>query len=329
MAERQIPTFESVMDAAQRLRGRVHRTPVLTSAALDGAVSAQVYLKAENLQRTGSFKIRGALNAVSRLDAEQAARGVIAFSSGKHAQALALAAREAGVSATVVMPRDAPAGKLAATRAYGATVVTYDRYTDRREEITERLAAERGLVVIHPYEHPDVVSGQGTLAVELFGQVEKLDVLLVPVGGGGLIAGCALAASGLSPATRIVGVEPAAGNDTQLSLAAGHRVRVPVPRTIADGIATDTPGELTFEVNRRLVGEVVSVTDDEIRAALRFVLERVKTVIEPSAAAAVAAALAGRAGAGARVGVVLSGGNIDARRLGDLVADEDLGGRPQ
>jgi threonine dehydratase len=321
MSEHRVPTFESVMQAAERLRGRVHRTPVLTSAALDAAAGAKVYLKAENLQRTGSFKIRGALNAVSRLDAGQAARGVIAFSSGNHAQALALAAREAGVAATVVMPRDAPAGKMAATRSHGATVVTYDRYTDRREEITARLAAERGLVVIPPYEHADVISGQGTLAVELFGQVEALDVLLVPVGGGGLIAGCALAAASLSPTTRIIGVEPAEGNDTQLSLAAGRRMRIPVPKTIADGIATDTPGELTFEINRRLLSEVVLVSDDEIRAAMRFTLERLKTLIEPSAAAAVAAALARRGGSGGRVGVVVSGGNVDVRRLSELMVE--------
>lgn len=321
MSDHGAPTFESVMEASDRLRGRVHHTPVLTSAAFDQAAGAQVYLKAENLQRTGSFKIRGALNAVSRLDAEQAARGVIAFSSGNHAQALALAAREAGVAATVVMPRDAPAGKLAATRAHGATVVTYDRYTDRREEITARLAQERGLVLIPPYEHPDVMSGQGTLAVELFGQVEALDTLYVPVGGGGLIAGCALAASGLSPATRVVGVEPAEGNDTQLSLAAGQRVRIPVPKTIADGIATDMPGERTFEINRRLVSEVVLVSDDEIRDAMRFALERLKTLIEPSAGAAVAAALAGKAHSGGRVGVVVSGGNVDARRLSQLLTE--------
>ncbi|MEV7626443.1 pyridoxal-phosphate dependent enzyme [Actinoplanes sp. NPDC089786] len=311
-----------VRDAAERIRGVAHRTPVVTSRTLDARVGASVFLKCENLQRVGAFKFRGAYNAVSRLSPEQLGRGIAAFSSGNHAQAVALAARELGSSAVIVMPEDTPASKLDAVRGYGAEVVFYDRYTGDREALGRQLAADRGLALIPPYEHPDVIAGQGTAALELFEEVPDLDVLVVPVGGGGLIAGSATAAKGLRPAVRVVGVEPEAGDDTRRSLAKGERVTIPVPRTIADGQAASVPGELTFAINRRLVDEIVLVSDDELREGLRFAFDRVKTVLEPSGASGLAALLAKRVEvpAGSKVGVILSGGNVGWARFGELVA---------
>lgn len=309
-------------DAAERIRGVAHRTPVVTSRTLDARVGASVFLKCENLQRVGAFKFRGAYNAVSRLSAEQLGRGIAAFSSGNHAQAVALAARELGSSAVIVMPEDTPASKLEAVRGYGAEVVFYDRYTGDREALGRQLAADRGLALIPPYEHPDVIAGQGTAALELFEEVPDLDVLVVPVGGGGLMAGSATVAKGLRPAVRVVGVEPEAGDDTRRSLAKGERVTIPVPRTIADGQAASVPGEMTFGINRRLVDEIVLVSDDELREGLRFAFDRVKTVLEPSGASGLAALLAKRveAPAGSKVGVILSGGNVGWARFGELVA---------
>ncbi|MEU6683326.1 threo-3-hydroxy-L-aspartate ammonia-lyase [Streptomyces sp. NPDC046832] len=312
-------TLDDVRDAAARLKGVAHRTPVLRSRTLDALAGAEVFLKCENFQRVGAFKFRGAYNAVSRLTPEQLSRGVAAYSSGNHAQAVALAARELGTTAVIVMPEDAPPSKRAATAGYGAEIVTYDRYTEDRVAIGEALAAERGLALIPPYEHPHVMAGQGTAALELLEETGELDALLTPVGGGGLMAGSATAAKGLHPGIRTVGVEPEAGDDTKRSLEAGRRVSIPVPRTIADGQALHTPGELTFSVNRRLLDEVVLVTDDEIRDAMRFAFERLKIVVEPSGATPLAALLTGRAGTlPRRVGVVVSGGNVDAGRFAEL-----------
>ncbi|MGW1372918.1 threo-3-hydroxy-L-aspartate ammonia-lyase [Streptomyces sp. NPDC002446] len=313
-------TFNDVRDAARRLAGVAHRTPVLRSRTLDALVGTEVHLKCENFQRVGAFKFRGAYNALSRLTPDQLARGVAAYSSGNHAQAVALAARELGSHAVIVMPEDAPESKAAATAGYGAEIVRYDRYTGDRVALGRRLAEERGLTLIPPYEHPHIIAGQGTAALELIEETGPLDALLVPVGGGGLMAGSALAATALSPGIRMIGVEPEAGDDTRRSLAAGRPVTVPVPRTIADGQAVETPGALTFAINRRLVDSVALVSDDEIRAAMRFAFERLKIVTEPSGASALAALLAGRTGPlPPRTGVIVSGGNIGLERFVELM----------
>jgi threo-3-hydroxy-L-aspartate ammonia-lyase len=314
--------IEDVRAAARRIEGVAHRTPVLTSRALDEATGARVFLKAENLQRVGAFKFRGAYNAVASLSEQERAAGVATASSGNHAQALALAAALHGVTATILMPGDAPANKLAATRGYGAEVVPFDRYASDREALLAALVAERGAIPVHPYDDPRVMAGQGTVATELLEQAGPLDLLLVCVGGGGLISGCATAVAALAPDTRVVGVEPEAGDDTRRSLAAGERVRIPVPRTIADGQQLPTPGELTFPVVQRLVGEIAVASDAEIVAAMRFLFERLKTVAEPSGACALAALLAARVEAkGLRVGVTLSGGNVDAERFARLLSE--------
>ncbi|MFF3346597.1 threo-3-hydroxy-L-aspartate ammonia-lyase [Streptomyces sp. NPDC002779] len=313
-------TLTDVQDAAARIEGVAHRTPVLRSRTLDALVGAEVHVKCENLQRIGAFKFRGAYNAASRLSPEQVARGIAAYSSGNHAQAVALAARELGTTAVILMPEDTPRSKVEATLGYGAEVVTYDRYTGDRVAIGEALAAGRGLTLIPPYEHPDVIAGQGTAALELIEEVGDLDALVVPVGGGGLIAGSATAAKGLLPGISVIGVEPEDGDDTKRSLEAGRRVSVPVPRTIADGQAADIPGELTFSLNQKLVDDIVLVSDDEIRDAMRFAFERMKTVVEPSGATPLAALLAGRIDPlPRRVGVIVSGGNIDARRFAEVL----------
>ncbi|MFF4949996.1 pyridoxal-phosphate dependent enzyme [Streptomyces chattanoogensis] len=314
-------TLDDVRDAARRLAGVAHRTPVLRSRTLDALTGAEVHLKCENFQRVGAFKFRGAFNALSRLSPQQLARGVAAYSSGNHAQAVALAARELGSRAVIVMPEDTPRSKLDATAGYGAEIVTYDRYTGDRAALTRELAGERGLAVIPPYDHPHVIAGQGTAAVELIEETGPLDALLAPVGGGGLMAGSATAATALVPGIRMIGVEPETGDDTLRSLAAGHRVTVPVPRTIADGQAVEAPGELTFAINRRLLDRIVLVTDDEIRAAMRWAFERLKIVTEPSGASALAALLAGRIDPlPPRIGVIVSGGNIGLDRFLELLS---------
>ncbi|MED7927167.1 threo-3-hydroxy-L-aspartate ammonia-lyase [Nonomuraea sp. LP-02] len=319
-------TLDDVRDAAARLKGVAHRTPVLRSRTLDALAGAEVFVKCENLQRVGAFKFRGAYNAISRLTPEQLARGIATYSSGNHAQAVALAARELGSSAVIVMPEDTPLLKREATAGYGAEIVTYDRYTGDRVAIGEALAAERGLTLIPPYEHPHVIAGQGTATLELIEEAGELDALVVPIGGGGLIAGSATAAKGLLPGIRVIGVEPEAGDDTKRSLAAGERVSIPIPRTIADGMAAEIPGELTFSINKRLVDEVVLVSDDEIRQAMRMAFERLKTVVEPSGATPLAALLAGRLGGRLggepprRIGVIASGGNVDVGRFAELLA---------
>ena len=298
----------------------MHRTPVLTSSTLDARTNARVFLKSEIFQRGGAFKFRGAYNAVSSLSADERARGVCAVSSGNHAQAVTLAARLCGTRAVILMPSDAPALKRAATEGYGAEVVEYERYGEDREELVHQLAAERGMVLVHPFDNPAVMSGQGTVALELLGDVEGLDVLMVPVGGGGLISGCAAVCAALAPQTRVIGVEPEAGDDVARSLASGERVRIHVGRTIADGQQAATPGELTWPVIKALAAGVVTVTDAEIVDAMRFLFERMKLVVEPSGASAFAALLAGRLDLeGQRVGVVLSGGNIGAQAFSALV----------
>jgi threonine dehydratase len=310
-----------VLDAARQIHGVAHRTPVLTSRRLDAFSGSQVHLKAENFQRVGAFKFRGAYNVVSRLSPAELERGVLAYSSGNHAQAVALSASMVGTNATIVMPADTPAAKVAATRGYGAEVVFYDRYTQDRVALGNSMAAERGMTIVPPYEHLGVMAGQGTAALELLEDTGPLDTLLVPVGGGGLMAGSSTVAKGLHPQTRVVGVEPELGNDTLLSLRAGHRIRIDVPRTIADGSAAETPGELTFAVNSRRVDDVVLVSDAELRAALVYAFDVLKVVLEPSGACALAAVLFGKGfQRGERVGAILSGGNVGASRFRDLIA---------
>ncbi|MFI6347103.1 pyridoxal-phosphate dependent enzyme [Streptomyces sp. NPDC050560] len=315
-------SLDDIRDAAARLRGVAHRTPVLHSRTLDALVGAETYLKCENFQRVGAFKFRGAYHAASRLTPAELAGGLAAYSSGNHAQAVALAARELGTRAVILMPEDTPRAKLAATAGYGAEIVTYDRYTGDRVALGAALAAERGLTLIPPYDHPHVIAGQGTATLELLEETGELGALVVPVGGGGLISGSATAAKGLYPGIAVFGVEPEAGDDTRRSFEAGRRVAVPVPRTIADGLAGDTPGELTFEFTRRLVDGIALVGDEEIRAAMRFAFERLKIVVEPSGAVGLAALLSGRvAPLPPRVGVLVSGGNTDAGRFAELIGE--------
>jgi threonine dehydratase len=302
--------IDDIGQAAKRLAGVIHRTPVLTSRTLDEVVGARVFLKAECFQRTGSFKIRGAFNAVASLSREQRAGGVVAFSSGNHAQGVAKAAALHGIAATIVMPLDAPAAKRAATEGYGATIVTYDRYSEDCEEVGASVVAGRGGTLIPPFNHPDVMAGQGTVALELFEQVESLDTLVVCVGGGGLISGCATVANEYQP-VRVVGVEPETGDDARQSLRRGEIVTIETPSTIADGQQTTAVGPLTFAVMQEYVDEIVVANDDEIRSTMRFLFERLNVVVEPSGACALAALMAGRVkDPGERVGVTLSGGNI-------------------
>lgn len=312
--------IDEIRRAAQRLAGAAHRTPVLTSRSLNDRVGAEVFAKAENQQRAGAFKFRGAYNSVAALSEAERSRGVVTYSSGNHGQALALAARLHGVPAAVVMPSDAPAVKRDAVAGYGATIEEYDRYAVDRTKVAEDLAADLGAALIPPFDHWDVIAGQGTAALELVEQTPDLDVLVVCVGGGGLIAGCALAAKTLMPQVRVIGVEPDAGDDVKRSLESGQIVEIPVPTTIADGQQTTAPGEKTFEVISRFVDEIVTVTDPEIVDAMRFAFERMKTVLEPSGASALAALLAGfEVPSGARVGVTFSGGNVDVDRFAALL----------
>jgi threonine dehydratase len=315
-------TVADVEAAARRLDGVAHRTPVLTSRTLDARVGASVHLKAESLQRSGAFKFRGAYNRLSQLTDDERARGVVAFSSGNHAQAVALAAQLLDVPATILMPADAPAAKLAATRGYGAEVVLYDRYTQDREQLGAQLRAERGAVLVPPYDDEAIMAGQGTAALELFADVADLDTIVVPVGGGGLISGCSVVAKAQPSAVRVVGVEPDAGDDVRQSLETGGRVTIDVPQTIADGQQTTSPGVLTFEVIRRNVDEVVTVSDDELVDAMRFCFDRLKLVTEPSGVSGIAALLGGHVAgiAGQRVGVILSGGNVGADRFVELLS---------
>ncbi|MEH6717738.1 MAG: threo-3-hydroxy-L-aspartate ammonia-lyase [Aurantimonas endophytica] len=307
-----LPVFADIEAARRRLEGVAHRTPVLTSRFADERTGGQLFFKCENLQRAGAFKFRGAYNAISALPAEARRRGVMAYSSGNHAQAIALASRLLDVAATILMPIDSPAMKMAATRGYGAEVVTYDRYTEDRETLARDLAAERGLTLIPPYDHFGVIAGQGTAAAELIEETGPLDMLLVCLGGGGLLSGCALAATAMSPGCQVIGVEPEAGDDGRQSLAKGEVVTIPVPRSIADGALTTHLGELTFPIVRELASEIVTVSDEALVEAMRFFAERMKMVVEPTGCLAAAAAFSGAVSCeDRRVGVIVSGGNVD------------------
>ncbi len=314
--------FEAVLEAARRLEGHAHRTPVLTSRTLDERVGAEVFLKCENFQRVGAFKFRGAFNTISQLSEAEQARGVITYSSGNHAQAVALVCRELDIDATIVMPADAPATKRAATEGYGATVVEYDPAHGDRKLIAEKLAAEHGYTIVPPYDHPHIVAGQGTAALEVFDQVGELDALLVPCGGGGLLSGSAVAADGAAPGCRVIGVEPEVADDATRSFRTGVLHTVRNPPTIADGTRTPSLGEVTFPLVMKHVDDMVTVSEQAIADAVRFLFYRSKIVVEPSGVLGVAALLSGACDAVGRVGVILSGGNIDAGVLSAV-----LGGR--
>ncbi|MEV4645233.1 threo-3-hydroxy-L-aspartate ammonia-lyase [Saccharopolyspora sp. NPDC049357] len=312
--------FEDVVAAAERLEGVAHRTPVLRSRLIDEQLGAEVFFKAENFQRMGAFKFRGAFNAVSKLSEEQRRAGVVTYSSGNHAQAISLAAQLLGVPATIVMPHDAPASKVAATSGYGGKIVRYDRYSEDREEIGDALAREQGLTLIPPYDHPDVIAGQGTAAKELFEDVGDLDALFVPLGGGGLLSGTALATRAASPGCRLHGVEPEAGDDGLRSLRSGEIVHIDTPRTIADGAQTQHLGAHTFEIIRRDVDDILTARDDQLVEAMKLFATYLKIVVEPTGCLGFAAV---RAAApefeGKRIGVIISGGNVDLERYANLL----------
>ena len=321
MAELPI-TFADIQAAQQRLAGVAHRTPVLTSRTADARCGAQLFFKCENFQRMGAFKFRGAYNAVARLEPAQRAAGVVAYSSGNHAQAIALACRLLASRAVIVMPSDAPRAKVAATRSYGGEVVFYDRYREDREALGRQLAAERGLTLIPPYDHPDVMAGQGSAAAELIETVGPLDVLLAPLGGGGLLSGSAVAAHALSPGCTVIGVEPEAGDDGRQSLRAGHIVHIATPETLADGAQTLHLGQHTFAVIAARVSDIVTVSDAQLLEAMAWFAERMKLVLEPTGVLAAAAVFSGElALSGKRVGVILSGGNVDLARYAALLAE--------
>ncbi len=315
-----IPTFDDVLTARARIAGQAHRTPVLTSRTADAKAGATLFFKAENLQRVGAFKFRGAYNAIAALAPEARRNGVVAFSSGNHAQAIAYAAQLQGVPATIVMPQDAPAMKMAATSGYGAEIILYDRYTEDRQAISDRIARERGAALIPPYDHPDVIAGQGTAALELIEETGALDLLVVPLGGGGLLAGSALAARALSPGCSVIGVEPEAGNDGQQSLRKGEIVTIPVPRSIADGALPTHVGNHNFPILQDKVADIVTVTDAQLVETMRFFAERMKIVVEPTGCLAAAAVFNGIIPcSGKRVGIILSGGNVDIAAFAAMV----------
>lgn len=318
-----LPTYDDVVAAAGRIAGHAHKTPVITSRTVNADFGAEVFFKCENLQRMGAFKFRGAFNALSRFSPEQRKAGVVAFSSGNHAQAIALSARLLGIPATIVMPLDAPAAKVAATKGYGGHVVLYDRYTEDREEIGRTLAARHGLTLVPPYDHADVLAGQGTAAKELFEEVGPLDALFVPLGGGGLLSGTALATRALAPQCQLYGVEPEAGNDGQRSLRSGEIVHIPTPQTIADGAQTQHLGHITFPIIRRDVTDILTASDHELVEAMGFMAARMKLLAEPTGCLGFAAARA-RADTlkGRRVGIIVSGGNVDLARFCSLLGEQ-------
>ncbi|MBU9174608.1 threo-3-hydroxy-L-aspartate ammonia-lyase [Burkholderia gladioli] len=320
MSQPNLPTYADVAAAAERIAGHAHRTPVLTSRTVDEALGAQVFFKCENFQRMGAFKFRGAFNALSRFSEAQRKHGVVTFSSGNHAQAIALSARLLGMPATIVMPHDAPAAKVAATRGYGGRVVIYDRYRDDREQIGRALAEKEGLTLIPPYDHADVIAGQGTAAAELFREVGALDAVFAPLGGGGLLSGTALATRELSPGAELYGVEPAAGNDGQQSFAAGSIVHIDTPKTIADGAQTQHLGKLTFPIIRRDVNAILTASDAELVECMRFFASRMKMLVEPTGCLSFAAARQRKAQLeGKRVGIIVSGGNVDLEKFCALI----------
>ncbi len=313
-------TFVDVERAAERLHDVAHRTPILTSRFLNERCGNQLFLKCENFQRGGAFKFRGAYNLISQLNDDQRRRGVVAFSSGNHAQGVALAAKLLGLTAKIVMPRDAPAAKLAATRDYGAKIILYDRYREDRAAIAQEIQTQEGRILVPPFDHPDIIAGQGTAALELCNEVGELDILLAPVGGGGLISGSAIACHHLFPRMHIVGVEAEVANDTFLSLQAGERVSIPMPPTIADGMQVTSPGEITFRIMQRHLAGILLVSEEEIKAAMRLVLERMKILIEPTSAVPVAAALKNEPGwKNQRIGIIISGGNVDMEKLAAIL----------
>ena len=313
-------SYEDIRAAHQRIQAYIHRTPVLQSSTLNQLVGAEVFFKAENMQRMGAFKFRGACNALLQFDEHQKKQGVVTFSSGNHAQAIALAARELKMRAVIVMPEDAPKIKIEATRGYGGEVVLYNRYTEDREAIGRKLAQEQGLSLIPPYDHPHVMAGQGTCVKELIEEVGDLDYLLVPLGGGGLLSGCALAAKTLSPKCTVIGVEPAAGNDGQRSFMSGAIVHIDTPKTIADGAQTQHLGQHTFPLIQKYVNAIHTVSDDELVAAMRFCASRMKTVIEPTGCLGIALAMQSTLDIrGKRVGIVISGGNVDIQRFAQFL----------
>lgn len=317
-------TAQDVTRAAARIQPLIVRTPMVTSDSLMRRIGVPAWLKCENLQRGGAFKMRGAANFVLSIPPAELPKGVVAFSSGNHAQAVAIAASAVGISATIVMPSDAPRAKLEGTRSHGATVVTYDRLRENREAIARQIADETGATVIPPFDHPWIVAGQGTTALEMVADQPDLDTLVVCLGGGGLLSGCALAARAHNSRIRIIGVEPEAGNDYVQSLKAGSPVEIPMPDTIADGLRTTKPGNVTFPLVQSLVDEVVTVSDDELRDTVRFLLLQMKLVVEPSGAAALAAVLHGKLPPGGRrIGVTLSGGNIDGDQLAMIASEQD------
>lgn len=313
-------SYEDIIQAHQRITGFALKTPVLTSSTANEQTGAQLFFKCENFQHMGAFKFRGAYNALVKLAPEQQAKGVIAFSSGNHAQAIALSARKLGIRAVIVMPKDAPAAKIAATRGYGGEVVLYDRYLEDREAISRQLAQEQGLTLIPPYDHPDVMAGQGTAAKELFEEVGELDVLLVPLGGGGLLSGCATVAKALYPNCQVIGVEPAAGNDGQQSFRSGKIVKIDTPVTIADGAQTPALGHYTFPVIQERVDNILTATDDQLISAMKFFTSRMKIVVEPTGCLGAAVAFSDELDLrGKRVGVIISGGNVDLARLAHFI----------
>ncbi|QGY32884.1 threo-3-hydroxy-L-aspartate ammonia-lyase [Pantoea cypripedii] len=316
-----LPTFADVQAAAERITPYINRTPVMTSRTADALVGARIFFKCENYQRMGAFKFRGALNALLKFSDEQKAAGVVAFSSGNHAQGIALAAQILGIPATIVMPEDAPAAKIAATRGYGGNVVTYNRYTEDREQIGRELAERHGLTLIPPYDHADIITGQGTAAKELFEEVGELDALFTPLGGGGLLSGSALAAAALSPGCQVFGVEPAAGNDGQQSFRKGEIVHIDTPKTIADGAQTQHLGHLTFPLIRERVTDIYTAQDEQLISAMTFFAERMKMIVEPTGCLGFAAALAhAEEFKGKRIGIIISGGNVDITKFASLVA---------
>lgn len=320
MSQPNLPTYADVAAAAERIAGHAHRTPVLTSRTVDEALGAQVFFKCENFQRMGAFKFRGAFNALSRFSEAQRKHGVVTFSSGNHAQAIALSARLLGMPATIVMPHDAPAAKVAATRGYGGRVVIYDRYRDDREQIGRELAEKEGLTLIPPYDHADVIAGQGTAAAELFQEVGALDAVFAPLGGGGLLSGTALATRELSPGAELYGVEPEAGNDGQQSFASGSIVHIDTPKTIADGAQTQHLGNLTFQIIRRDVDAILTASDAELVEGMRFFASRMKMLVEPTGCLSFAAARQRKAQLeGKRVGIIVSGGNVDLEKFCALI----------
>jgi len=321
MTKTTTPTFDDVIAASKRIEGHAHRTPVLTSRTANEELGAEVFFKCENFQRMGAFKFRGAFNALSKFNEQQRKAGVVAFSSGNHAQAIALSARLLGIPATIIMPHDAPAMKVAATKGYGGNVVMYDRYTEDREQIGRDLAERHGMTLIPPYDHPDVIAGQGTAAKELFEEVGALDALFVCLGGGGLLSGSALSARALAPECKIYGVEPEAGNDGQQSFRSGAIVHIDTPKTIADGAQTQHLGNITFEIIRRTVDDILTASDEELVACMRFFAARMKMIVEPTGCLGFAAARQMKSQLqGKRIGVLVSGGNVDIDRFCELLA---------